>query len=504
MKTSILGLIAHPFSSPNKAQDFFGNPLKTPMSDVFRLSLNKDNRIYHYALNATTIDGISFSEPIRMYPRKEESRHRITVGKDNSPNLGNFLLNTSYINFKRLFPLIETSASENPRKLKLKEKQDQFIQDGYWKILGRDYFNNATPVAESKGQLKTTFGPTNQSYDFNSISSGEDNLGHILQKMFAFEEYKIDPGNRNRLQGIFCIDEIEAGLHPIAQENFFNFILKWSLRNRVQVVATTHSLYLIQHALSLRENENNKENINVNMISTAFVSDLDYNIILNPTYNEAYKELTFKDFKDLENSYKINILCEDNIAEDYIKKIIKNRELLSRLNFITNLKIDTENSGNSCNILRSLSLNGERLLLDSIIIYDPDVSENYLKDIKASTIILPSINKLPIEVETAKFIYDLPGGHVFFTSLNKAKDSFINDFSNSNIRNLDKIEQLRSNRITRASKNWANSDIHSFKKYITKYVEYNHEIFSSFKNSFVSSINSKLIAKSLPIFTKNI
>lgn len=69
MKSSILGLIAHPFSSPNDAKDCFQNELKTDMRDVFSLSLEKDNQKYLYSINITTTDDITFSEPIRVYPR---------------------------------------------------------------------------------------------------------------------------------------------------------------------------------------------------------------------------------------------------------------------------------------------------------------------------------------------------------------------------------------------------------------------------------------------------
>lgn len=79
MKSSILGLIAHPFSSPNNAKDCFGNELKTDMRDVFSLSLEKDKDRYLYYLNITTTDDITYSEPIRVYIRPKENRHRITV-----------------------------------------------------------------------------------------------------------------------------------------------------------------------------------------------------------------------------------------------------------------------------------------------------------------------------------------------------------------------------------------------------------------------------------------
>lgn len=48
MKSSILGLIAHPFTSPNGAKDMYGKDLKTNYSDVFHLSMDKDSNEYVY------------------------------------------------------------------------------------------------------------------------------------------------------------------------------------------------------------------------------------------------------------------------------------------------------------------------------------------------------------------------------------------------------------------------------------------------------------------------
>lgn len=54
MKSTMLGLIAHPFTSPNGAKDILGHSLKTNLSDVFRLSPEKDNARYSYNLCLTT------------------------------------------------------------------------------------------------------------------------------------------------------------------------------------------------------------------------------------------------------------------------------------------------------------------------------------------------------------------------------------------------------------------------------------------------------------------
>lgn len=503
MKSSILGLIAHPFSSPNDATDVYGNDLKTKMEDVFRLSLEKDIDRYRYYLNATGLiqademNEIKFSEQIRVYLREKESRHRVTVGKDNRKGRGNFLLNTCYINLKRLFPIIETEASEISNK-KLTPDFFNFIHKGYYTILQNESFRDAALISDEKS--KHTFGPKDKYYDYNTISSGEDNLGNILLKMWAFEENKIE---RNGLQGIFCIDEIEAGLHPVAQERLFNFLLDWSQKNNIQIVATTHSLYLIQHALTKQNESRYKNNeIQINIISKIYTNNNNYNIISNPSYNLAYKELTFKDLHELEDIYKIHILCEDSVACYFLKRILQNKEIVNRLNFMYGITNDENNPGTSYKSLISIVKNGAKLLNDSIVVFDADVPAEKIKQIKNSNVSFLKLNviyDLPLEKAIVKYIYDLPGDDSFFIKNKKEKDSFISEFSDFRIFNLNEIERLKGDDTTKY-KNWCNKDKRKFNTYITAYTKHHNDELEEFRACFVSMINKKLIDRSLPIF----
>lgn len=492
MKSTLLGLIAHPFSSPTDAKDAFGNPLKTDMRDVFYLSLEKDKNVYNYKLMATTTENITFAEPIRVYPREKENRFRVTVGKDNKKGKGNFSLNTSYINLKRLFPIIDTNAIK--QEMEEDSGLNKFISAGYMRIIQREAFAYPHPISD--GKAKTTFGPMDSAgYDFKSISSGEDNIGHILNKMYAFIKNKSEV--KECLQGILCIDEFEASLHPVAQINLFDYILTWAQTYNIQVVLTTHSLYLIQHAILKREKMSNKEDIAINMISTAFVDDKNYNIIKNPTYEEAYKELTFKDVESISEVYKINLISEDDMAEAYLKKIISKREVLAKLNFIHSL---TENgTGNSCSGLKAILKNGDKLLQNSIVLFDADVQLKDLKNVKASYLRLPSVFEMPLEKEIAKFIYDLNGADEFFKLFKKERDSFLNDFSYFEITNLSDVDEIKKMKVTKF-KNWAKSD-KRFKQYVTHYIKRNSVVMNVFKERLIDEINTKLVVKSFPKIT---
>ena len=109
MKTSLMGLLAHPFSS--EAKDAFGTDLKTPLHEVFKLSPEFDTEDYLYDMTIRTGNGEVLAEPVSIYRVKENTnRHRIVVSGSEKGD-GNFFYNTSFLNLKRLFPLVDTKAA---------------------------------------------------------------------------------------------------------------------------------------------------------------------------------------------------------------------------------------------------------------------------------------------------------------------------------------------------------------------------------------------------------
>ena len=496
LKSCILGLLAHPFSSPNGATDAFGINLKTDMRDVFFLSPEKDNRKYRYNMRLETVDGDLISEPVRVYHRGKEDRFRVTVGLKNQSGQGNFSLNTAYINLNRLVPINETDAIRNSNRID--KELSEFVSDGYCRILQKEEFSNPSQVFEKK--KKSTFSPSpDASSDYKSISAGEDNIGHILNKMYGFVSNQFDD---NSLQGILCIDEIEASLHPVAQRNILQYLMNWSDRYRVQVVVTTHSLFLIQEALRIQSESKTKDSLVINMISTAFVKANHYNIIKNPTYEVAYKELTFDEMSSLEDVYKINLLCEDTVAETYVQRILSSRTLIKKLSFIHNLS--SNETGTSFQTFISLMNNGDRLLRNSIVLFDPDVDmarvKNSVKTKKVPFLSLPSIHKVPIEKEIVHYIHDLDGDDPFFRKFNREQAAFNNDFSKYGI--IDFSQNAIDDKTNiKQYKKWANSD-KNFNRYITYYTKKNPDIIDPFRSELLSIINDMATKSGLPKFVK--
>ncbi len=495
MKTTIMGLIAHPFITESK--DAFGKPLKTPINEIFKLStkydIGPDKYNLYFDIGA---DGL-LEETVTVRLAKDGSeRHRIVISGHETGD-GNFTYNTSFLNLKRLLPIVDTAAEPNDKISHLTEKEKRQQCDFYETILSSMDYNDFTAVYEMN--KKTTFAPCGDEarYDYEAISSGEDNLGAIFNRLLGFQRsFTADNKGGN---GIFCIDEFESGLHPIAQWNLFNYLLKWSKNFKVQLIITTHSLHLIQKIIINHDENINNSKVILNFISKANIENNNFNIIKNPSYDIAYKELTFEEPEDLSKSRKINVLCEDKVAIHFIKCLIKNKAILSLVNFECNLNNNLINKGTSFLLLTQLCSNFSVLLNESFVIFDADAKNKIgkIKD-KNTYIVLPDKASLAIERRIIIFILELPSNDIFFIRFNKEKERFINEFKMSGLKtlNLNKIKNEKDVNIS-SCKKWAEGNLSEFKKYITYYAKtINSDVF---RNDFISRINAINKKRGLPI-----
>lgn len=142
MKSSLLGLIAHPFGPIDKSKDIFDDELKTDMKNVFKLSLDKDRDKYEYFILLTSKNNEKIIEPIRIFVSEKENRHRVVVSGHTAGD-GNFNMKTNYINLKRLFPVVDTSIEEAGINLTPDDKR--WIADSYQKVIQKtEYSDNST------------------------------------------------------------------------------------------------------------------------------------------------------------------------------------------------------------------------------------------------------------------------------------------------------------------------------------------------------------------------
>lgn len=497
MKTSLMGLLAHPFSS--EAKDAFGNDLKTPLQQVFKLSPNFDKEDYFYDMRLKTGDEEILSEPVSLYyVENNTNRHRIVVSGSEKGD-GNFLYNTSFLNLKRLFPLVDTKAAPaTDRTIRLSTTEAADLKDFYENIFPSSDYETFIPVHEKK--VKSTFalsGLTTR-YDWHSISSGEDNLGAIFNRLIGFQ--RAFTKGQNLGNGILCIDEFESSLHPVAQLRLFEYLYRWSAKYKVQIVISTHSLHLIQdlylrHAANLATGR-----IIINFVSKSSASEDNFPILHNPDYELAYKELTLSSPKKVATARKVRVFCEDENAIHFAKRMIKSQDVLSAVEFHSSLDPNGGKIGTSWSSLRKLCVEYPLLLEGSLALFDADVGKSELAKIKNSDhyLVLPDADSLAIERRIVVFIVAMNNNDAFFSKFGREREAFLMDFKSANIRSLSVADITDANKTPiERCKAWADSDKAAFKRYVTYYCD-KSVLRDAFRMMFIEKINKINAQHGLP------
>lgn len=489
MKTSLMGLLAQPFSS--EAKDAFGTDLKTPLHQVFRLSPEFDAEDYFYEMRLRTGDGEILSEPVSFYYVKENTnRHRIVVSGAEKGD-GNFLYNTSFLNLKRLFPLVDTKAAPTTdHAIRLTTSEAANLKDFYENIFPSSEYEAFVPVHEKK--VKSTFALSGATarYDWRSISSGEDNLGAIFNRLVGFQ--RAFAAGQKTGNGILCVDEFESSLHPVAQLRLLDYLFRWSAKYKVQVVISTHSLHLIQdlylrHAANLAAGR-----IVINFVSKSSAREANFPILKNPDYELAYKELTLSSPAKVAAARKVRVFCEDEYAIHFAKRLIKSQDVLAAVEFHSSLDPDGAKVGTSWTSLKKLCVEYPLLLEGSLALFDADVGESELAKIKNADLylVLPDKNSLAIERRMVVFIIALDNGDAFFSKFGREREAFLQDFKSAEIKSLSATDVANPvmTPIARC-KAWADFDKAAFRKYVTYYCEWSG-LRETFRAAFVEKINN--------------
>ncbi|WP_139271360.1 AAA family ATPase [Pseudomonas sp. NFACC10-1] len=475
MKTSLMALIAHPFSS--SAEDGLGKRLKTTLSEVFNLSKTYDLEDYEYAIISEMTDGRYIRSPVQIYFTADKTnRHRIVVSGSEQGD-GNLSYNTSFLNLKRLYPIVDLAAQRKATPIPLLSAgEKEQLKKFYEQVFPSSSYGSFVGVYRPK--IKSTWAPSggDLGYDWESISSGEDNLGSIFNRLIGFQR-DFEVGQKTG-GGILCIDEFEATLHPVAQLRLFDYLLRWAGDFKTQVIVTTHSLGLISDIYLKHSELLERGQIAVNFVSKSKAVGSNYPILHNPSYDLAYKELTFTSPIELAKIRKLKIFCEDETAIHFLKRIIRKREILDTLEFHQSLDINSSKPGIAYTEVKPLADACSRfpvLFEHSLVVLDADVSDKFMSNLKIQDFCLrlPDTDGLALERRMIYYIMTRPNNDLFFEKFKKERDAFLGDFSSMGI-SLSEADVL--NEVTTkisACKAWSKSCSGEFNKYVTHYVTHN-------------------------------
>ncbi|MBB1069227.1 AAA family ATPase [Limosilactobacillus sp. RRLNB_1_1] len=204
-------------------------------------------------------------------------------------------------------------------------------------------------------------------YGYASNSNGQDNTGQIIEAVLSFQLLKqnMQENGDKYVGGILAIDELDATLHPAAQNKMFDWLLDKSKELDLQIVFTTHSLTLLEHISKLQLKD--PDCIKVNYLSK-FSDDPGYVKIKENPKPEYYKH-------NLQQTYvqtpikkpKIYILSEDETTRWFAQQLI---EYTSNSDY----SLEWLNVNISWSHLLNLYNSNPSNFSDYIILLDPDLN----------------------------------------------------------------------------------------------------------------------------------
>jgi len=333
-KSTLLGMLCQPlgFSSKTKAKSIYTNcydgidlrtlktignkAFKAEYSDVFRMSSSSDKpREHEYTIffsgDNLNIDSFSNEQSlhIRSEGRKGHKIRFVTNSTNRKVGSGNFPHPVIYLGLQRLRPLA-TCPTHNICKLhSLEPKDEKYYIDNY-----KEIFVDTTTLSPESIVTKTFKGNylsiKTPRFGSDSTSAGQDNIGQMLTAILSFKRLKERLGDKYQ-GGMILIDEIDATLHAVSQLNLVNYLIASSHELDLQIVATTHSLFLLK-------------NIKKSDVSLVFLKKVDDKIkVANDVEYEAIEADLSAMLPNIKTRYQTSILFEDSVAADFFKKVTK-------------------------------------------------------------------------------------------------------------------------------------------------------------------------------------
>lgn len=396
-KSTLLGMLAQPFSfgvvrgptagdsdhstytknyhgyKLQEFRDLSGKPFMYDCDDVFRLSEKYDfGKGYQYktklilpANEVTTIPENCLLTKSRDRKKGEKitgMRFVTGPGASHKPGEGNFPHPVIYLGLNRLWPLAATERCTFSGDAISDEDRKWYVSK-YNEILCLDENDNNAKYMDTKEKRKFIT-PESSHYDGESCSAGQDNLSQLLTAILSFRGLKDNLGDKYR-GGLFLIDELDATLHAFSQDKLLKLLCDVSNELGLQVIATSHSLRLLEKAYqsSLK-----------NKIKVLYLANENSGIVerLFSTYQEISDHLKVESTPpSTKKPRKVSVILEDKAGELLFKQICGSK----LRNYISVGNTTSFGAGD----LKNLGILSEKLpaLQDVILVPDGDMAKTW-------------------------------------------------------------------------------------------------------------------------------
>ncbi|GGA31402.1 ATP-binding protein [Psychrobacillus lasiicapitis] len=523
-KSTILGLIANG-SELGGYKSYFDKIFQSKFNEIFRLDIEKDftkdldkkySVILKYNFQSSpfykfctitqhnesktvkTGNGSSASEKtiqikrLKIVPRNsDENGKQIQEEISGVKASSKIPIPTLYIGMSRVFPIGESQKLSYELKESTIEVEDSNQMNiWYQEVMGQENIDSTKVIKQNlKDSTKKSIGPAFGDYSYHAVSLGQDSLSTIFTALLSFKKLKRDL-NETYSGGILVIDEIDACLHPDAQEKLLNILDRCSKELNLQIICTTHSLTIIKNVL----NKQFKTSINTSdhtlYYNVIYIKDtVSPKIMRDPTYKKIKSDMFLKDTLFIDTKQEIKIYFEDDEGLYFFNKISE---------FTSSLDLDEVNLNKisaeiGCDTLIKLP-SKDTYFKSVVIVLDEDVKrkQNYRNMLEDNLNIctLPGSETPEKTIESYLTLLVQQPDHSFWfdndeLTIQYVRDKILQELSQS----LDQI--AKQEKIREIYKKWFRNYEPIFDK--TKLIQYwmndNPDVIKGFVNQFNLSIN---------------
>lgn len=412
-KSTILGLVAQIFNFDkdvikNNTLNFKtldNKPFKSQFSEHFRLSNNFDKpgemdvryNVFDAYFNKDIND-------LRLTMTATQGRSHRAVVRNNlpTPHSNNTSRNVThpviYLSLKRLLPIPERENDKVNNIDYLQQNVEEFTSCCN-EIIGKATGSNITSTT---GLVDSSVVHDNN-YDHQSVSTGEDNVGQIVQALFSFKKLKEDYTDYHG--GILIIDEVDAALFPYSQNKIIDTLLHFSKLYDIQVIVSTHSPIIIEKVF-------NKSQVKKQYFRNIFLTAVFGKLEVKDDYGwrNIYNDLMIKT-NDISEDLKlpiVNVYFEDGEAVALFNRLIKSRKVKKIINILDEVSMGCGN------YITLMNKNIPEFKNKSIIVFDADVKEKIGNSIYPNIVFLPSSQ--PPDRLLFYFLYSLKADDKFWNN----------------------------------------------------------------------------------------
>lgn len=389
-KSTILGLLGNSGEIKKKdGQPLVGGQFRTEFSEIFKGSAVFDPKGPHRCIvRRTNDDDVDFRDFRVAWQNEGPAGNRFRI----IPERYDDIVKTSakmkfpvlYLGLSRLYPLGEATQSRietNTFNFPNVEYKTWFIEK-YQHILSlHETISDVSSSKLGETENKRAIGVNTERYDYLANSAGQDNVGQVLLAILSFRQ--VHEKNPELKDGLLLLDELDATLHPAAQNKLFDVLQRSANDYGFQVAFTTHSMSLLKHVCGKVKSNNNAQDTQ-NPIELYYFTNANRTLDLrrNVDYLFIESDLLIQTAIDR----RIRVYAEDDEARWFFKNLIG--ELNSR--------IDLVESYLGCDNLLTLLKCDPTYFQTVLIVLDGDVKgdDGNIKPNKLSKIPLPLRSRL--------------------------------------------------------------------------------------------------------------